>query len=148
MLMQLFCFVTLLLARERTVEIVGWLPDRDKMTTWCEGVIFDLGIENLIGVAEHFNITIPADGPLIALPTPDATHDAMWFDELIRLPDYVAGILAAWDFETNEIPGDKDKYRVMAQEFAASAENIMVFKVRYDTTGFQSSRLVFGSQGR
>jgi hypothetical protein len=143
MLMHLFCFVTLLLARERTVQIVGWLPDRDKMTTWCEGVIFDLAVENLAGVAEHFAVNIPQGGPLIALPTPDAAQNAMWFDELIRLPDYVAGILAAWDFETNEIPGEKDKYRVMAQEFAASAENIMVFKVRYDT-GFQSCRLVFG----
>ena len=141
--MHLFCFVTLLLARERSVEIVGWLPDRDKMTTWCEGVIFDLGVENLTGVAAHFGINLPMRALQIALPTPDAGKDAMWFDELIRLPDYVAGILAAWNFETNEIPGDKDKYRVMAQEFSASAENIMVFKVRYDTE-FQSSRLVFG----
>lgn len=145
LLSDFFCFITLILARERRIEMVGWLPDRDKMTTWCEGVVFDVGVQNLIGLAEHFSIAIPDGGPLIAVPTPDAGKEAMWYDELVRLPDYVAGVLAAWNFETNKIPADRDKYRVMAQDFAAFAENIMVFKVRYDT-GFQSGRIVFGGK--
>jgi hypothetical protein len=139
---DLFCFVTLLLARERNVEIVGWLPDRDKMTTWCEGVLFDIGVEHLAGVAAHYGLKVPEGGPRIAVPTPDAGHDAMWFDEFIRLPDYIAGILSAWNLQTNEIPGDKDKYRVMAQEFAATAENVMVFNIRY-ASHFQAGRIVF-----
>lgn len=143
LLSDLFCFVTLALARERNIDVVGWLPDRDKMTTWCEGVVFDVGVQCLIGLSEHFKIPVPEKGPLIAAPTPDAGKDAMWYDELVRLPDYVAGILSAWNFGTNEIPAERDKYRVMAQDFAAFAENIMVFKVRYDT-GFQAGRIVFG----
>lgn len=142
-LSDLFCFVTLTLARERNVEVVGWLPDRDKMTTWCGGVLFDIGVQTLMGLSEHFKIPVPEKGPLIAGPTPGAGKDAMWYDELVRLPDYVAGILSAWNFETNEIPAERDKYRVMAQDFAAFAQNIMVFKVRYDTA-FQAGRIVFG----
>lgn len=142
LLTDFFCFITLLLARERPIEVVGWLPDRDKMTTWCEGVVFDIGVQNLMGLAEHFRIAVPDGGPRIAVPTPDAGQDAMWYDELVRLPDYMAGMLAAWNFETNEIPADRSKYRVMAEDFAAFAENIMIFKVRYDTA-FQTSRIVF-----
>lgn len=163
LLNDLFCFVTLLLAREREIEVVGWLPDRDNMTTWCGGVVFNLGVEHLMGLAEYYGITVPPGGPCIALPTPagdnsvteqesersaiesptrEAKSSGMWFDELVRLPDYVAGILAAWDFKANEIPGEKDKYRVMAQDFAAFAMNVMVFKIRYDES-FQSSRITF-----
>ena len=145
LLSDLFCFVTLLLARERPIEVAGWLPDRDKITTWCEGVVFDIGVQNLMGLAEHFRIAIPDGGPIIGAPTPDAGQDAMWYDEFVRLPDYVAGILAAWNFETNQIPAERIKYRIMAQDFAAFAQNIMVFKIRYDTR-FQSSRIVFGKE--
>jgi hypothetical protein len=143
-LKDFICFVTLLLARETTVEKVSWLPDRDNMTTWCDGVIFDLGIANLLGAAQHLELQIAHETLSVALPRPDSAENAMWFDELIRLPDYVAGILAAWNLARNEIPSEKAKYMVMAQQFVASAENIMVFKVLYDTE-FQSSRLLFNS---
>jgi hypothetical protein len=166
---DLFCFVTLLLARDRPLEVVSWMPDRDKMTTWCEGVLFDIGAEHLHGLAERFKLNVPAKGPFVCIPTPaeelaelvaaaaevadgtgvdtvpDKEKSAMWFDDLIRLPDYVAGVFSAWNFETNEFPDEKEKYRIMVRDFAAFAENIMVFKIRYDDS-FQASRLVFKYQ--
>ncbi|MHB9100122.1 MAG: hypothetical protein ACYC2E_01190 [Sulfuricella sp.] len=142
MLSYLFSFVTLLLARERSVEIVGWFSDRDSMTTWCDGVVWDISRENLYGLAEHLNISLPADMPLIAVPTPDAEKNAMWFDEYVRLPDYIAGILAAWNFTTNELPGDKGKYLKLAEDVVADARNMAVLNVRYDNFA-QCSRIVF-----
>ncbi|WP_142811830.1 hypothetical protein [Tepidiphilus olei] len=144
-LSYLLCFVTLVLARERPVEIVGWFSDRDKMTTWCDGVIWDFGRENLYGLAEHFNIPIPQDMPVIAVPTPDAEKDAMWFDEFIRLPDYIAGIIAAWNFATNELPGDKSKYLQLAEDVVADARNMAVLNVQWGDF-VQCSRMVFSRE--
>lgn len=144
-LSYLFSFVTILLARERPVEIVGWFSDRDSMTSWCNGVVWIIGHENLHGLAEHFNVSIAADMPLIAVPTPNAGKNAMWYDEFIRLPDYIAGILAAWNFATNELPGAKEKYLQLAKDVVADARNIAVIKIRWDD-GVQCSRIVFDRQ--
>ena len=141
-LSYLFAFITIVLARERQVEIVGWFSDRDSMTTWCDGVAWVISHENLHGLAEHFGISIAADMPLIAVPTPNAGKNAMWYDEYIRLPDYVAGILAAWSFATNQLPGDKEKYVQLAREVVADARNMAVLKIRWDD-GVQCSRIVF-----
>ncbi|MGH6635250.1 MAG: hypothetical protein ACRED0_03650 [Gammaproteobacteria bacterium] len=95
MLSHLFCFVTLLLARECSVELIGWFSDCDSMTTWCDGMVWDIGRENLYGLAQHFTVPMLPGMPVIAVPTPNAGANAMWFDEFIRLPDYIAGILCA-----------------------------------------------------
>lgn len=164
LLSHFFTFVTVLLGRERRIETVGWLPDRDKMTEWCEGVFFVYGVENLLGVAEHYNVFIPEKGPLIAIPTPapresgdETSHgeeegttqlgeiepeNEMWFDEFVRLPDYIAGIFSSWDFTDNLIPGEKEKYKAMAGRFAAMAKNTALINVRYDTL-VQTGRIVF-----
>lgn len=112
------------------------------MTTWAEGAVWVLGTENLHGLAEHFGIAIPKGSPDIALPTPNAGKDAMWFDEFIRLPDYIAGILAAWNLKSNLIPGENDKYSTLATEVIADSKNTAVFLLRY-AGEFRSRRIVF-----
>jgi hypothetical protein len=58
----------------------------------------------------------------------------MWFDEFIRLPDYIAGILAAWDFSTNQLPmSGQNKYLRLAEDVVADSENMIVIKIRYDS---------------
>lgn len=177
-LSYLYCFVTLVLARETSIEIVGWFSDRDKMTEWCEGVLWDISSESLHGLSGHFGIAIPSDMPIVAIPTKtvvgiglenldghservgisipsdtapivrrteEAVENAMWFDELIRLPDYIAGIFAAWNFDTNQIPGESEKFLQLAENFVADAKNIAVLKIRYDN-GCQCSRIAFSSK--
>lgn len=145
MLINFFCFITLLLARERKVDVMGWFSDRGNMTTWCDGVIWDLSYETLGGLSEHFNISLPFDRPTIAVPNPDDKVNAMWFDEYVRLPDYMAGILSAWDLENNKLPDDKPKFIQLAEEVLAKASNIAVIKVRYDDI-IACSRITFNPE--
>lgn len=138
----LYCFVTLLLCRERSIDVLGWFSDRDNMTTWCDGVVWDFGAETLWGLGEKLGIRLPKNAPLIAVPTPNALENAMWYEEFVRLPDYIAGILAAWNFEANKIPGDKTKYRRLAEDLMGDARNMAILKIRYNDS-FQPSRIKF-----
>lgn len=142
MLINLFCFITLVLARERQVEVLGWFPDRDSMTTWCDGVIWDISYETLGGLSEYFNIPLPFSKPTIAVPNLDDEVNSMWFDEFVRLPDYMAGILSAWDLENNKLPDDKPKFIQLAEEVLSKASNIAVIKIRYDDL-IECSRITF-----
>ena len=140
LLSYLLCFVTLLLTRERRGDIIGWFSDRDKMTTWCDGVVWDISRETLYGLASHFGIPISNDTPVIAKDA-SIDKDGMWFDEFVRLPDYIAGVLAAWNLTTNELPGNKDKYVTLVEDVIADARNMAVLKVRWGDC-VQCSRVI------
>jgi hypothetical protein len=160
LLSQLFSFVTLALARDSVPEVVGWMSDRDKMTEAYDAVLWVIAAANVHGLAEHFEITLPGDVPSIAVPTPPdqepiedglpdvsapnvaLTKSVMWFDEFIRIPDYVAGVLSAWDFGENVLPAEQTKYVALAQDVIAAADNMAVISVRYGNE-LQAGRMVF-----
>lgn len=126
----LMCFVSLALARERDLDILGWFADRDNMITWCDGVVWDIAIDTLHGLAARLHIALPQTAPIVAAPNPVLPPDqAMWYDELARIPDYVAGMFAAWDLDQNHVPGERAKYRRMARELIADAHNTAIFRV-------------------
>jgi hypothetical protein len=134
-----FPFVSLLLARECPVRILGWLPDRDSMTTWCNGVVWDFAGETLRGVAERYKINVPRGSPVLAVP---GEQNGMWFDEFVRIADYVAGLLASWDFQANKLPGTSDKYIRLAEDVFSDSTNMSVLKVTLGEAGMQCHRIV------
>lgn len=151
----LLSFVTLALARERRNEIVGWFSDRDNMTTWCDGVLWDIALENVYGLASLLNISLPDGLVQIGVPTSEeelaqlaasapgaASVDPMWFDDLIRLPDYIAGVMAAWNLATNQLPTGKAKFQHLAEDVIANAKNMAVMTLTYGDY-FQAGRTVF-----
>jgi hypothetical protein len=168
LLSHLFSFVTLALARDNPASVIGWMSDRDKMTDAFGGVLWVIANENVLGLAERFGVIIPDKSPNIAVPTPPAAVDAaaigevatvpgeaaqaetqaaptenpMWFDEFIRIPDYIAGALAAWDLHSNILPPSHPKYVELAEDVIATANNMAVITLRY-THEFQSARMVF-----
>ena len=140
LLAHLFCFITLVLQRERPCELVSWFPDRDSMTTWEDGAVWDIALESLAGLSEHFSILQPTR-PIGVGAAPDGDTDALWFDDLIRLPDYIAGLFASWDLKLNAIDA-KPKYKQLTTGVAAVAMNLVAMNVRYGQT-FQAGRLAF-----
>ena len=69
----------------------------------------------------------------------------MWFDEFIRIPDYIAGVLAAWEFAKNNLPPAQPKFVELAEDVIAAATNMAVFTVRY-TRELQTGRMVFSRE--
>ena len=153
MLSHMYSFVTLALARDNAASIIGWMSDRDKMTFAFDSVLWPIAFENVHGLAEHFQIILPAGGPNISVPTPTGEAlgggigakpgaSIMWFDEFIRIPDYIAGVLSAWDFPVNGLPVGQPKYLDLVENVMAKADNTVVLRVTY-TDEFQTARMVF-----
>jgi hypothetical protein len=89
-------------------------------------------MENMHGIAERLNISIDAIRFPIAVP--DSQGPAgLWFDELIRVADYFAGTLAAWNTKANFVP--KVKYARMLREVIADASNVAILKLRIGDDG-------------
>lgn len=66
----------------------------------------------------------------------------MWFDEFIRIPDYIAGVLWAWNFPVSGLPVRQPKYLDLVENVMAKADNMAVLRVTY-TDKFQTARMVF-----
>ena len=98
-------FVALILAAESRAELVGWFPDRDKITHAYDRIasyMFSVNFSAFCqqqGVDEGHAKIIIGDAAASDIGGEDA-----WYDELIRVPDAVAGALAVWDYERNLVP--------------------------------------------
>lgn len=121
--------VTLLLARERQPKEVGWFCDRDSMTTWCDGVVWEHALGNLQGLANALQINIGELNPAIAVPDPKSKSRSLWYDDYIRSADWLAGALAAWEWKANKVPGHHLKYRQMIEDVFAGTTNAVVLPV-------------------
>jgi hypothetical protein len=100
----LAAFCAIILAQERKIEIVGWFPDRDNITTAYDQVAHHLFSVNFSAFCQRHGI---ADWrsikTTIGLPKPDPLKPRQsWYDELVRIPDFIAGPLAAWNVTGRE----------------------------------------------
>ncbi|WP_342051330.1 MULTISPECIES: hypothetical protein [unclassified Cupriavidus] len=137
-----YSFITLALLRERKSELIGWFPDRDKITEYCDGVAWDFLNYNVAGMAEKLGISIAGVEFGNAIPDPtQRPEDAMWFDEMIRLPDYLASPLSVLDLTKNELVVDKKKYSDALNNVFVGTQNIAVFRLHIKPGSAQAARL-------
>jgi hypothetical protein len=114
-------FCAIILAQERKIEIVGWFPDRDNITTSYERIADQMFAVNFSAFCQKHNIDERSIKTAIGLPGPDAANPKQtWYDELVRIPDFVAGPLAGWDYKKSLVTG-RQKYVEILQ--GAVADN-------------------------
>lgn len=120
-------FISAALVRQGA-ELIGLFPDRDRITEWCDAIYSDLVQLYVGGVLEL------VDSKKYAYEIKRATTNKQggeaWFDSLVRLPDYLAGVVAGWDVDRNSINGDKRAEVFM--ENIVDAKNIIVLRLVYD----------------
>lgn len=133
--------VTLLIVRERPVTVMGWFCDRDSMSTWCDGFLWGAALETFHGLAELWRI-VPGPDPVIGLPDKSGPEEVMWFDHLIRLPDWLAGALATWDRKRNLLPDGSDKYIKVVEEVLADATNLVILGIEMRAEHLNVSRTI------
>ena len=136
-----FPFVSLLINRERKAEVTGWMSDRDNMTIWGDGVIWTHSTESFIGLGELLGIDVA--GTEIRVAVPAVASGPMWFDEMIRLPDYYAGTVAAWDAPSNSLPPNPKSilFVQMLEHVLADAKNGVVLRLDIGGDGLQWRRI-------
>jgi hypothetical protein len=140
LLSLLLPIMTVLIARERRSEVIGWFCDRDSMTSWCDGLAWNLARENLRGLQQKLGIERECGEPVIAVPDRSSGTETMWFDHYIRNADWLAGTLAAWDRANNDLPSEK--YVRVVEDVIADSENAVFMPVTIRDSGFEISRLL------
>jgi hypothetical protein len=123
----LAAFCTLVLAQERNIDVVGRFPDRDSITEAYDRIANLMFGVNVSAFCQQRQIDATKIRTVVGLPETDpGTPNKMWYDELIRIPDFFAGTLAAWDFKNNLVPG-----RVKYVDFLREGSQIILFLLSY-----------------
>lgn len=123
---------------------IAWISDRDAMVDRYDGFIYDLAhfmflgeCSNDIPETDRTNKTI-LDKPQLVFPIPEKFGEN-FYDELIRIPDYLAGTLADLDINENEF--SKDKYYTVLYHSLMNSKNHAIFHVFGDSRKLSSRRL-------
>jgi hypothetical protein len=136
-------FCATVLAQERRIEIVGWFPDRDNITTAYDRVAQHMfGINFLAFCQRHGIANWRSIKTIIGLPEPDpAKPEQSWYDELVRVPDFFAGPLAGWNFRENLVTG-RQKYVDILRGAVADNPNVVTLLLVDTEKGIGVSRLL------
>ena len=83
------------LVRHAGTGFVAWMPDRDAITMGWQQVAYTMFCRDLNGMCQRHGISLA--NTQLGLghhgPRPDGKR-GMWYDELIRIPDFLAGAIA------------------------------------------------------
>ncbi|ERL01336.1 hypothetical protein O999_23155 [Pseudomonas putida LF54] len=125
------------------VEIISWLSDRDSMLTFKNKLIGDYMLEQVSYLYHTLCLYIDVDPKGKLILTKPETEGELSYDSFVRVPDYIAGTLADFDFEKQEASHPKFD-TIRDGVFAAEKRNIF-YKVFFHPD-FQAHRLMWGAQ--
>lgn len=138
----LAAFCAIILAQQRKAEIVGWFPDRDNITTSHDRIAHHMWAVDFSAFGQRHNIDWRQIKTAIGLPEPDpAKPKQTWYDELVRIPDFLAGPLAAWDYRNNLVPS-RQKYADILQQAVADNPYLILLLLSDTEKGIGVGRLL------
>lgn len=115
------------------IEIFGWFSDRDSINEVCDNFSIDMFLYYLHGLTNGKTFQFAA--------SPASSKDNAFYEELVRIPDYVAGALADYNMDDNLI--SKDKFDIILTNYMAeNIHNNYVFKVFIDDDKLSCSRVI------
>nr|WP_294861274.1 hypothetical protein [uncultured Fluviicola sp.] len=122
---MLGAYVSAVIVEKCKPTLFGWFSDRDAINDICDGVSSSLFYSNLWELTEF-------DGKF-AYTLAKSTSDP-FFDEFIRIPDYIAGTLADLDFD--EMAFSKDKFKnIFINYMAENNHNNFIFEIDFNKDG-------------
>lgn len=117
------------------LEVVGWLPDRDKITQSCGGIaipIFHCMLHNHLGGKD---VKFPVADPNI--------QGKPFYDALNRIPDDICAAVADYTFAHPGI--SKEKFSHVLHELMAGNPFMRVHRLYKDLTGYHFSTLFYNT---
>lgn len=126
-------FVSSLIVRKTQPEIFGWFSDRDAIHEVSDHLSIDLFEYFLFGFSQVENCQFAA-----ARAT---SNDKPFYDELLKIPDYIAGSLADY----NSIDGSISKPKfdtVLTDYMAENRHNNFVFRIESKDDLINCARVV------
>jgi hypothetical protein len=134
-------YVLELLDNAKAPSAIQWISDQDAMFDRYDGLAFDLAfLLWLVSRSSKANTPSPVPRLAFGLPGMDGVNQ---YAELIRLPDYLAGVLA--ELALPEMTFSHGKFQpVFEQVFVAAANNTVV-QVAMEGAALVTRRLMFGT---
>jgi hypothetical protein len=120
----------MLLCRHSAVELIGWAPDRDKITEAYAGIASTMFAVNVSAPCQKESLQEPKLGFFVQ------KNDDLWCDPYIRLADYVAGAASACDPPVHNIV--PEKIASLIREVFADNQYLFLFRIAFNTIGNQA----------
>ena len=114
-----------------SLEIVGWLPDRDKITQSCDEIaipVFHCMLHNCLGGR---NVVFPVANPKM--------NGTPFYDVLNRIPDDICAAIADYDFWHPLV--SKEKFSHVLHELMSGNSFVRVHRLCKDATGYNFSTM-------
>ncbi len=124
----LLATIMLWIVRHGECRLVGLFPDRDKMTTGCGGIFNALTDINHSGFCQKIGLNTKKD---IIAPSAGALGNGgnLFYDALVRIPDYVAGALSRLDYQSRLLTSEKKKHKDLVERFASDNPNLLIIQI-------------------
>jgi hypothetical protein len=134
--MSITCILAAVLAfylsKETICHSILWLPDRDKIHDAFAKIYFDLFEIN------HWGLCLQEISeeriPRVGFATDEANKRTLWFDPLIRLPDFIAGTVASWNMERNLT--SREKHAKILEKVVADNLHCNLIKIEMRRDGW------------
>lgn len=93
---NIVAYLVALIRKETHAHLIGWMPDRDPIMQVAGGGADDFfsAIYMMHCQARMCELGVPYDGVKLPLSVQDPATGTMWFDSLVRIPDYFVGCLS------------------------------------------------------
>ncbi|MBD3638145.1 MAG: hypothetical protein HUJ25_12405 [Crocinitomicaceae bacterium] len=118
-------YVSSIVVEEARVKKLGWFSDRDAINDVCDNVSIDLFYRYLWGIVEY-------GGEFLASPASSKANN--FYEEFARLPDYIAGTIADYDFRKDHV--SKDKFTTVLREYISeNTHNNFIFRLDFNHDG-------------
>ncbi len=124
---------------------IAWISDRDAIIDRYEGIVFDFAY--MMFLAEYSEIISHKEGSPVMIDEPKFTFlepekgAVNAYDELVRIPDYLAGTLADFDIENREF--SKNKYYQILEQSLVNSKNHAIIQIYGDSKKLSARRLAF-----
>jgi hypothetical protein len=130
-------YISYIFTKYNKSEIFGWFSDRDKIVD-----AYDILVSDQFGIYHHGlceRDSINSSITKIVFGIPEASENGkLWYDEMNRLPDHIAGTLADWDIEKNI--STKAKFICMLEECIANNPYLVILRLNLKPNLYQCSR--------
>jgi hypothetical protein len=123
-----YAFIAGAIAREKRLEQILWISDRDRLTTWHNGVLYDIALVQAVRFASKYGRRFDAKNLPFLVLTSDRSAEK--FDYVIRSADFLAGSLSAWSVTGSRTIEGATKYRDMLRDAIADNDYVALLHVR------------------
>lgn len=128
-------YVTYIILNEvKKIDVIGWFSDRDKIFEVGNGIVINLFQNNLHGL-----LTEEKREFQFASSMSDSNFDT-FYDQFIKVPDYIAGTLADYNMDENLI--SKDKFNTVLTDYMGdNTQNNFVFRIFKDDNHYKCGKI-------